>query len=69
MVKYLFHPFKDDLLQHFQGDFQSSLRSCDADPFQDADLFYEDFQSPSSSILVYVLVVVGCINLQCNFFT
>jgi hypothetical protein len=37
--------------KHFQGDFQSSLGSCDADPFGDADLFYEDFQPPSSSIL------------------
>jgi hypothetical protein len=51
MVTYLFHPFEDDLSQHFQGDFQSSLGSCDADPFGDADLFYEDFQPPSSSIL------------------
>jgi hypothetical protein len=51
MVTDLFHPFKDDLSQHFRGDFQSSLGSCDADPFGDADLFYEDFHPPSSSIL------------------
>jgi hypothetical protein len=44
MVTDLFRPFKDDPSQHFQGDFQSSLGSCDADPFEDADLFYEDFQ-------------------------
>jgi hypothetical protein len=48
IVTDLFCPFKDDLSQHFQGDFQSSLGSCDADPFGDASLFYEDFQPPSS---------------------
>jgi hypothetical protein len=36
MVTDLFCPFEDDLSQHFQGDFQSSLGSCDADPFGDA---------------------------------
>jgi hypothetical protein len=34
-------PFKDDLLQHTQSDLQSSL---DTYPFEDAYLFYEDFQ-------------------------
>jgi hypothetical protein len=47
MITYL---FKDDRLHHFQGDFQSSLGTCDAYPFGDADLFYEDFQPPSSLI-------------------
>jgi hypothetical protein len=51
MIIDLFHPFKDDLSQHFQGDFQSSLGSCDANPFGDADLFYDEFQPPSSLIL------------------
>jgi hypothetical protein len=51
MITDLFCPFEDDPTQHFQDDFQPSLGSCDADPFGDADLFYEDFQPPSSSIL------------------
>jgi hypothetical protein len=48
MVTYFFLPFEDDMLQHFQGDFQSSRGICDADPFGDAGLFYEDFQPPLS---------------------
>jgi hypothetical protein len=44
MITDLFDPFEDDLSQHFQGDFQLSLRGCDAYPFKDAYLFYEDFQ-------------------------
>jgi hypothetical protein len=51
MVIDLFFPFEDDMLQHFWGDFHASLRSCGADPFGDADFFYEEFQPPSSSIL------------------
>jgi hypothetical protein len=51
MVTNLFHPLKDDLSQRFQGDFWSFIGSCDADPFGDERLFYEDFQTPSSSIL------------------
>jgi hypothetical protein len=43
--------FEDDRLQHFQDDFQSSLGTCDAYIFGDADLLYEDSQPPSSSIL------------------
>jgi hypothetical protein len=41
MVTDLFIPFKDDLSQHTQSDLQSSL---DTYPFEDADLFYEEFQ-------------------------
>jgi hypothetical protein len=51
MITYLFFPFKDDTSQHFQGNFRSSLRSCDADPFGDAKLFYEEFQPLFPSIL------------------
>jgi hypothetical protein len=47
MVTYLFHPFEDDLSQHTQGDLQSSFGSCDAYPFGDTYLFYENFQPPS----------------------
>jgi hypothetical protein len=43
--------FEDDRSQHFQDDFQSSLGTCDAYLFGDADLLYEDSQPPSSSIL------------------
>jgi hypothetical protein len=43
--------FEDDRSQHFQDDFQSSLGTCDAYIFGDADLLYEDSQPPSSSIL------------------
>jgi hypothetical protein len=45
MVIDLYHPFEDDLSQHIQSDLHSSL---DAYPFEDADLFREDFQ-PSCS--------------------
>ena len=51
MVIALFCPFKDDLSQHFQSDFQSSLGSCDADHFGDVDLFYVHCHPPSSTIL------------------
>jgi hypothetical protein len=51
MIIDLFCPLRDDLSRYFQGDSQLSLGSCDADPFGNADLFYEDFQPPSSSIL------------------
>jgi hypothetical protein len=47
----LFHPFEDDLSQHLQGGFQSSLGSCDAYPFGDAYLFYEYFH-PSSPLIL-----------------
>jgi hypothetical protein len=40
MVTYLFHPFKDDPIKHFQDDFWPSL---DTYPFEDAYLFYEKF--------------------------
>jgi len=43
MVTNLFLPFEDDLLQHFKGDFQSSLGRCVAHPFGDADFLYENF--------------------------
>jgi hypothetical protein len=51
MVTDLFCPFEDDLSQHTQGDLQSSFGSCDAYPLGDADLFYENSQSPSPSDL------------------
>jgi hypothetical protein len=51
MVTYLFCPLEGDLSQHYQGDFESSLGSCDVDPFGDAKLFHEKFHPPSSSIL------------------
>jgi hypothetical protein len=51
MVTDLFHPFKDDLLQHFLDDFRSFLRSCDGHYFEDVNLFCEDSQPHSSSIL------------------
>jgi hypothetical protein len=41
MVTDLFFPFEDDLSQHTQSDLQSSFGAY---PFEDADLFYEDFQ-------------------------
>jgi hypothetical protein len=41
MVTDFFIPFEDDLSDHTQSDFQLSL---DAYAFEDADLFYEDFQ-------------------------
>jgi hypothetical protein len=43
--------FEDDQSQHFQDDFQSSLGNFDAYLFGDADLLYEDYRPPSSSIL------------------
>jgi hypothetical protein len=49
MVIYLFHPFKDDLSQHTQGDIQSSFGICDAYPLGDTYLFYEKSQPPSPS--------------------
>jgi hypothetical protein len=51
MVTNLFQPFEDDLSQQLRGNFQSSLGSSDADPFEDEELFCEDPQAPSSSIL------------------
>jgi hypothetical protein len=51
MITYLFCPFEDDLSQHFQDDFQSSLGTCDAYIFGDADLLYEDSQPPLFSVL------------------
>jgi hypothetical protein len=50
MIKDLLRPFENNPMQHFHDDFQPSLGSCDADPFGDVDLFYEEFQRPSSSI-------------------
>jgi hypothetical protein len=51
VIKNLFYPFQDDLLQHTQGDFQSSHGSCDAYPYGDTILFYENFHPHSSSNL------------------
>jgi hypothetical protein len=48
MVTYLFCPFKDDLSQHTQGDFLSSL---DIYPLGDVDLFYEDFHPLCSDLV------------------
>jgi hypothetical protein len=42
---------EDDQSRHFYNDFQSSLGTCDAYLFGDADLLYEDSHPPSSSIL------------------
>jgi hypothetical protein len=41
MVTDLFCPFKDELSQHTRSDIQLSFGTY---PFEDADLFYEDFQ-------------------------
>jgi hypothetical protein len=49
MIMDLFHPPEDDLSQYMKDDFQSSFESCDAYPFEDSDLFYEEFQPPSCS--------------------
>jgi hypothetical protein len=51
MIMDLFDPFEDDLSEHLQGDFQSSLRSCDVHPFKDAYMFYVDFH-PSSPLIL-----------------
>jgi hypothetical protein len=50
MVTDLFHPFEDDLSQHTQSDLQSSFGTY---PFEDADLFYEDFQPLCSDFEEY----------------
>jgi hypothetical protein len=50
MVTYLFFPFEDDLSQHTQSDLQSSFGTY---PFEDADLFYEDFQPLCSDFEEY----------------
>jgi hypothetical protein len=42
MVTDLFYPFEDDLSQHTHSDLQSSFGTY---PFEDAYLFYEEFQS------------------------
>jgi hypothetical protein len=49
MVTDLFHQFEDDLSQYTHDDFQSSFESCDAYPFGDSILFYEEFYPPSCS--------------------
>jgi hypothetical protein len=51
MITYLYHPFEDEMSQYFQCDFESSLSSCDANPFGGANFFYEYFQPHSSSPL------------------
>jgi hypothetical protein len=47
MVTDLFCPFEDDLSQHTQSDLQSSFGAY---PFEDADLFYEEFQPLCSDL-------------------
>jgi hypothetical protein len=57
MVTDLFHSFEDDLSQYTKDKFQSSLRSCDACPFENSVLLYEGFQSSSFSNFVGYKVV------------